>query len=177
MNVAPAVAKAAMESGVARKDIKNFKAYRESLEAMDSISRGFVRTAINRIKSKTRANGGKIPKIVFPEGNSDRLLKALNTLSSEKICIPVLLGDEENIKKTIKTLELEDLDTVEILDPKKSDKYKDYVKSFYDLRSRKGILKTEAQRLMKDPYYYSACLLYTSPSPRDATLSRMPSSA
>jgi len=156
MTVAPAVAKAAMETGVAQKPIADLQAYRESLEALNSQSRGFIRSIINRIKTKAQANKTDVPIVVFPEGASTKILRALNSLHNEKIIRPVLLGYPEVIKEKIKELELDDLNEVPIVQPSKHKNYEKYVEALYDKRRRKGVLMAEAERLMSDPYYFAA---------------------
>src|SRR6185437_12618342 len=109
MNVAPAVAKAAMDTGVAQKPIEDLKAYRESLESLGSASRGFVRSIINRIRTKAQSTNSDVPIIIFPEGQSSKVLKALSSIQEERIIRPVLLGYPDIIKNKIKELELENL--------------------------------------------------------------------
>jgi malate dehydrogenase (oxaloacetate-decarboxylating)(NADP+) len=156
MNVAPAVAKAAMDTGVAQKPIADLKAYRDSLEALNSQSRGFIRTIINRVRAKSSALKKDVPTIVFPEGTSSKILRALNSLQHEKIMNPILLGYPEMVHAKIKELELDELKDVPILHPSKDKNYQKYVQAFYEGRQRKGILMAEAERLMADPYYFSA---------------------
>ncbi len=157
--VAPAVAKAAMETKVARKPIKNLELYKEELEAAQSFRQGFIRANINRIKSFSKKHRKPVPTLVFPEGNSSKILKALNTISHEEVMKPILLGKEETIRKTIETLDLENLANVDILEPTQFEKYNDYVDKFYQMRHRKGVMLAEAERLMKDPYYFASMLV------------------
>ncbi len=157
--VAPAVAKAAMDTKVARKPVKNLELYKEQLEAAQSFSQGFIRTNINKIKSYTKKSKGKKPKIVFPEGNSTKVLKALNTLASEDIIEPVLLGNIERIKETISELELDNLTNIEIITPRDHKDYAKYSKEFYKIRQRKGVMEAEAERLIRNPYYYASMMV------------------
>ncbi len=157
--VAPAVAKAAMDTKVARKPIKNLERYKEQLEAAQSFRQGFIRTNINKIKAYTKKTKGKKPKIVFPEGNSTKVLKALNTIASEEIITPVLLGNQETIKATIAKLELDNLSNIEILQPREQKNFSDYTKKFYSIRQRKGVMEAEATRLIRDPYYYASMMV------------------
>ncbi|OFZ15999.1 MAG: NAD-binding malic protein [Bdellovibrionales bacterium RBG_16_40_8] len=156
MNVAPAVAKAAMDTGVAQKPITDLTAYRESLEALHSQSRGFIRSVINRIHAKANAAKSDVPIIIFPEGTSTKILRALNSVNQERIVRPILIGYPEQIENKIKELELEELKNIPIIHPSKHEKYQAYVDAFYNMRSRRGILRAEAERLMADPYYFSA---------------------
>lgn len=156
MNVAPAVAKAAMDTGVAQKPISDFKAYRESLESLGSASRGFVRSIINRIKTKAQSTKSEVPIVIFPEGASTKILKALNSIHHENIIRPVLVGYPDVIQEKIKNLELEELGDIPIVQPTKHKNYDRYVQALYEARKRKGILMAEAERLMSDPYYFAA---------------------
>lgn len=156
INVAPAVAKAAMESGVAKKPIEDFKKYREHLESMQSIRRGFVRSHMNRVKTAARRRQEPVPSIIFPEGKSAKILKAINMLKNEKVVRPILLGDEDIIREKIQELDLEGLSDVTIWQPEKHPRFNEFVDKFFELRKRKGVMKAESERLMADPYYFSA---------------------
>lgn len=157
--VAPAVAKAAMESGVAQKPIKNFEKYKLKLASFQGRRRGFIREIINKVKRKNKSRSWDLPRIVFPEGNSKRTLKAINMLYEEKLMCPMLLGDPEEIRQLIQEMELDNMDGVEIINPGQSTQFASYVKTFYEMKQRKGILKKEAAQLMKDPNYFGAMML------------------
>lgn len=86
LKVAPAVAKAAMDSGVAQTPIADLDAYAHQLETLQSKTRGFIRTLMNRVKAKAQANKADLPTIYFPEGRSGKILKALNSIIHEKVC-------------------------------------------------------------------------------------------
>ncbi len=154
--VAPAVAKAAMESGVARKEITNWEAYHDRLEAYQGPSKAFIRTAIHRVHKN--ASNTDIPKIVFPEGHSNKVLKALKILVDEKICEPILLGTPERVREKIRLLELKTLEKVQIIQPSQAPQFKTYVQELFNKRQRKGVNLTEAQRLMSDPNYFAAMM-------------------
>lgn len=157
--VAPAVAKAAMDSGVALKPIRDFKEYEESLEALQGKMRGFIRTQINKVITRSEQKKKPVPKILFPEGSSTKILKAINTVVTENVVRPVLLGYEDVIRQKIKELELDNLDNVEIIHPSQSENYHKYIEAFYEKRKRKGVLRAEAERLMADPNYFSAMMV------------------
>jgi malate dehydrogenase (oxaloacetate-decarboxylating)(NADP+) len=161
MNVAPAVAKAAMDTGVAQKPIEDFEAYRESLESLGSASRGFIRSIINRIKTKAQSTKSEVPIVIFPEGNSTKILKAINSIRREGIVRPVLVGYPDVITKKIKELDLEDLEDIPIVQPTQHKNYEKYVQLYYEARKRKGVLVAESERLMSDPYYFSAMAVKT----------------
>lgn len=159
MRVAPAVAKAAMESGVATKKIEDWDSYLERLEALQGPSKVFIRSAINRVHQNAEANGGELPKIVFPEGSSTKILKALSILVEERICQPILLGYPDRIKEKIAALEIHSLKNVPIIHPSSYPKYSSYVEKLYSLRQRKGVNLREAERLMADPNYFAAMMV------------------
>jgi len=154
--VAPAVAKAAMDSGMAQMPIEDLEAYREKLEALQSRTRGFIRTLINKVKSKSAAKQQSLPLIFFPEGRSTKILKALNTVMNEKVIRPVLLGEVGQVREKIREMELEGLDEVAIINPNRHPRFNEYVKQLYESRRRKGVMQAEAERLMLDPNYFSA---------------------
>lgn len=159
MRVAPAVAKAAIDSGVARKVIEDWDSYRETLEALQGPSKVFIRSAINRVHQNAEANNGELPKIVFPEGTSTKVLKALATLVEERICQPILLGYPERVKEKIAALDIPSLQDVPIIHPSTYPKYFSYVEELYSLRQRKGVNLREAERLMADPNYFAAMMV------------------
>jgi malate dehydrogenase (oxaloacetate-decarboxylating)(NADP+) len=87
----------------------------------------------------------KEPKrIVFPEGNEEKILRACQIILDEEIAHPVLLGDRAQIEEKAKMLDL-DLKGAEIVDPISAPKFDTYVSKYYDLRNRKGITRTDAR--------------------------------
>ena len=171
-----AVAKAAVESGVAKQPIFNWEKYEETLYARMGNDNKILRMLFNRAKTNPK-------KIVFAEADHLDVLKAAQIVLEEGIGIPVLLGRKEIILDLMKEIEFDE--DVEILDPKgddHTDKLNEYAKIYWSQRQRKGITLYTAQKLMRERNYFASmmvnvCLLYTSPSPRDRTRSRMPSSA
>ena len=152
LHVAPAVAQAAMDSGVARRPIADMQQYRESLEALQGRSKQVMRTLINKAKANPK-------RIVFPEGEEDKILRAAHILIQENIAIPILLGDEKEIRSRIKTLNL-DLSNVEILDPMTCDKRGDYIDTMFEMRQRKGVTRAGAKRKIKvDNNYFGAMMV------------------
>ncbi|MBI4418772.1 MAG: NADP-dependent malic enzyme [Ignavibacteriales bacterium] len=138
---ATAVAKAAMESGVARSPIKNFEAYRDSLEARLGKSREVMRFFIHRAQQRPK-------RIVFPEGEEEKILRAASIVLEENIAKPILLGSRSLIAQRIKELGLE-LEGAEVINPSKSPHHDAYVTAYYDLRQRKGRTRYDAERDMK----------------------------
>jgi malate dehydrogenase (oxaloacetate-decarboxylating)(NADP+) len=149
---APAVARAAMESGVARIPISDFEAYRDSLEARLGKSREVMRVFIHKAQ--------KAPKrIVFPEGEEERILRASQIILDEKIAQPILLGSRTLIREKIHTLGL-DLEGVEFINPSKSPKLDEYVTQLFELRKRKGLTHNDAERLAKTNNVYGMMMVH-----------------
>lgn len=159
LRVAPAVARAAMESGMATKHITDWEAYHDRLEAFQGPSKAFIRTAIHKVHQQAEIQG-TLPKIVFPEGSSSKILRAINVLVEERICEPVILGYPERVREKIRSLDLDKLEKVEIIHPSAHPKFQSYVDEFYKKRQRKGINRSEAERLMADPNYFSAMMAH-----------------
>ena len=152
--VAPAVAKAAIESGVAQKKISDFEAYAQELNKRLGLDNKLVR----RITSKAKRN----PKrIVFAEAEHYKVLKAAQEVKDDGIAIPILLGREAKIRQLIEDNVL-DLDDVLILDPK-SDEQRDIRNQFgeilFDKRKRKGLTLPEAQKLMRERNYFGSMMV------------------
>ncbi len=151
---APAVAKAAMETGVARKPIEDFDKYREKLENMLDKSKEFLRVIYDKAKSNPK-------KIVFTEGDNDLILSACHELVSEKLLYPVLLTEDvDSLKEKIKQHGLPE-DKIEIVCPLVDENYPDFVAKYYDLRKRKGVTPADAQKKMLDPHYYGSMMVKT----------------
>ena len=156
LRIAPAVAKAAKTSGVARFPITNYSKYKERLESLQGASKEFVRDIINNVKKTVRSQKHSLPKIIFPEANNSKVLKAISQILEEGFAQPILLGDEEYILKKIKNLRLDELKDSPIFKPHSHLEYDKYVKELHRLRNRKGVHFREAQRLMRDTHYFAA---------------------
>ncbi len=136
---APAVAKAAMETGVAKIQV-DIDEYKEQLEARLGKSREMMRIMIHKAQKSPK-------KVVYPEGENDKILRAAYIVKQENIATPVLLGREEIIKARIKALQL-DLNDVEIINPEKSPQYDAYCDELFKLRQRKGLTMSDVQKFM-----------------------------
>ncbi|MBJ6726765.1 NADP-dependent malic enzyme [Geomesophilobacter sediminis] len=139
LRVAPAVAKAAMDSGVARQPIEDMDRYVESLEALQGKAKETMRFIINKAKCDPK-------KIVFPEGENEKILKAAYILIEEGIAEPVVIGHRKRIEKLMADLGLEGIN---IIDPEDSELTDRYAQEFYRMRQRKGITLSEAHRVMR----------------------------
>ena len=140
LRVAPAVAKAAMDSGVARMPLEDVDRYIECLEALQGKAKETMRLIINKAKCDPK-------KIVFPEGDNEKILKAAYTLIEEEIAQPILIGNRKKVLDKITELGL-DLN-VTIIDPEDSELTEGYAQELYRLRQRKGVTLSEARRIMR----------------------------
>jgi len=138
---ASAVAKAAVDTGVARIPIDDIEAYKERLESLLGKSREVMRMAINKAKRDPK-------KIVFPEGWEPKILRACQIIVDEKIACPVILGSKANIEKKAANLNV-DLTGIEIVDPMVSESLETYAEKLYKLRARKGMTKSSAEDQLK----------------------------
>jgi malate dehydrogenase (oxaloacetate-decarboxylating)(NADP+) len=154
--VSVAVAKAAVDSGVARKPIKNWDAYKQQL----SERLGYDNKLVMNIRQKARQE----PKrIVFAEGCDFKVLKAAQFVHHEKIANPILIGDENKIREIILENKL-DLDDVPIVDLQKSvsnEKRLKFAEILYEKRKRKGMTLNEAIEKMYNADYYGAMMVET----------------
>ncbi len=152
--VAPAVAKAACESGVAREVIKDFGQYALELEARLGQSAEFMRSIRSRLDKSNKK------RIVFPEGTNTRILRAVDTLIDEGKIEPVLLGTPEEVHTKMDSLGLGFLkDKVEIIRPSASEHFKEYYHSYHEERKRRGATLALSQDLMKRGNYYGAMMI------------------
>lgn len=151
--VAPAVAAAAMKTGVARKPIDNMEAYRDALESRFGRAKEIMRVVIHKAQREPK-------RIVFPEGMEEKILRASQIIVDEKIAEPVLIGDREVIRERIKMLDL-DLNGVEIVDPVHSQKFDAYSSKYYDMRKRKGVTQADARTLVRRPINYGMMMVHT----------------
>ena len=141
LRVAPAVAQAAMDSGVARSPIADMGEYLERLEAMQGRSKQIMRTLINKAKTCPK-------RIVFPEGEEEKIIRAAHILVDEGIAKPILLGDEAEIRLNAAKLNA-DLSGITIIDPSSSELVESYTETFFTMRQRKGVTLAEARRTIR----------------------------
>lgn len=151
--IAPAVAKAAMDTGVARKPIEDFEEYKMQL----NIRMGRTEKIMARMYQKARIN----PKrIVFPEGEQPTMIKAAQMSVDAGIAHPILLGSRTVIRQLAEEHGY-DLEGIEIINPIKFEKIEEYTQEYFNLRQRHGIIKTEARKRMKTrPNYFGAMMVH-----------------
>lgn len=152
--VAPAVARAAMESGVARKPITNWESYDEELSKRLGHDNKLTKVITNRAKQNPQ-------RIVFAEADTYKILKAAQIVKDEGIARPILLGNKEKIQKLIKEHQL-DLGDIPIIDPRIDSDNLDYFgELFFKKRARNGYNYHEARKIMKERNYYGAMMVET----------------
>ena len=154
--LAPAVAKAAIESGVARIKITDWEAYEIELNKRLGLDNQLSRILSNKAKSNPK-------RVIFADAENAKILKAAQMVVEEGIGYPILLGNENRIKKIAEENAV-DLDEMPIIDPK-SDEHEELRKEFGELfftkRQRKGINKYEALKAMKDRNHFGAMMVET----------------
>lgn len=152
--VSAAVAKAAIETGVAKNTITDFEAYKLSL-----IKRIGKESTIMRNLTQTAKSNPK--RVVFAEGDRFEILRAAQIVKEEKIAIPIILGKKNKIQQMIKDymLDLEDVEIVDTNAEEDSDRYNQFVDFIYSKRQRKGISKSDAKKLLRDRNYFGSCMV------------------
>ncbi|SNR56217.1 NADP-dependent malic enzyme [Lutibacter flavus] len=151
--VPPAVAKAAMDSGVAREPILDWELYKENLAQRLGTGSKLMRMLSARAKSNPK-------RVVFAEADHLNVLKAAQIAHEDGIAIPILLGSEKIIKELM--LEINFEGDVEIIDPKSDDEKerKDrFAKIYWESRKRKGITYIDARKLMRERNFFAAMMV------------------
>jgi malate dehydrogenase (oxaloacetate-decarboxylating)(NADP+) len=150
--VAPAVAKAAMDTGVARRPIEDLAKYRESLERIMGRSREVMNLVIHK------AQAAPSHRLVFPEGEHETIIRAARAVVDQRIARPVLLGRPEVIEEKARQLgfALHDYDNIDVM---KSPRVGDYADALYQLRARKGMTPAEAAQQVLDPTVFGLMMV------------------
>ncbi|MFK7988955.1 MAG: NADP-dependent malic enzyme [Sandaracinaceae bacterium] len=149
--VAPAVAEAAMSSGVARESI-DLAAYRAELERKLSPTRRVMWNVTRFAKSDPG-------RIAFPDGEDDAILRAAEIIVSDRIATPVLLGRPRMIASKAKMLGV-DLSGVEIIDSEDPPRMEAHANALFELRGRRGMTLAAARRLLRRRIYYALSMLH-----------------
>jgi malate dehydrogenase (oxaloacetate-decarboxylating)(NADP+) len=156
--VTPAVAKAAMESGVARIEIKDLSEYATTLQNRLGQASQFIKGAREKLATHIKKKGAKT-RMVFAEGINTRVLQAAKILSEDSLIQPVLLGSRTRIHKKMESLGLESLKDIEIINPRKGPDFDTYVKEFTKIRRRSGISRYHSEDLMAQENYYGSMMV------------------
>ncbi len=150
--VAPAVAKAAMDTGVARIKV-DLEEYKERLQKRLSRRHQVMSTVMTKAKKK-------LTRIAFNDGEHVRILQAARILKEEGLCEPILLGNVEQVTKNMKEAGLEDdLAGVKIIDPQNSPEAERYAEEYWKLRHRRGVTKDVARVRASQRSYYSSLMV------------------
>src|SRR5215475_5394327 len=148
---AVAVARAAMESGVAQEPV-DLDVYREQLERRLGKAHEVARMMVHKAKTQPKT-------VVFPEGDNEKILRACHTLIEEKIAVPILLGEAGAIRRNIAELGLE-LNGVRIADPQTSPLRDRYIQELFRLRQRRGMTLTEARQQISNRNIFGSMMLH-----------------
>lgn len=149
--VAPAVAKAAIETGVAKITEVDWVKYEEELKERLGLSKEIVRVMIHKAQKYPK-------KVVYPEGEEENIIRAAHTVAQDGIAKPVLLGNEKFIKKEIERIGYE-VNEFLIIDPETCDKCDVYADAFFKKRQRRGATLWDAKNLIRKPNYYGAMMV------------------
>ncbi|MDY0082623.1 MAG: phosphate acetyltransferase [Ignavibacteriaceae bacterium] len=149
--VAPAVAKAAIETGVAKITEVDWVKYEEELKERLGLSKEIVRVMIHKAQKYPK-------KVVYPEGEEENIIRAAHSVAQDGIAKPVLLGNEKFIKKEIERIGY-DVNEFKIIDPANCEKCGAYAEAFFKKRQRRGATIWDAKNLIEKPNYYGAMMV------------------
>ncbi len=154
--VAPAVAHAAMESGVAQHPITDWKAYEVELNKRLGLDNQLLRILSNKARNNPK-------RVVFADADNLKILKAAQIVYDEGIAYPILLGNEKKIRAIAQTNKI-DLTELPIIDPTSDDaeeKRNTFAELYFEKRKRKGVNFYESKKVMKDRNYYGSMMVET----------------
>ncbi|MEI9917250.1 MAG: NADP-dependent malic enzyme [Bacteroidota bacterium] len=150
--VSPAVAKAAMESGMATNPITDWGAYHQQLLKRIGIDEKLTSRILDQAKKNPK-------RVVFAEADNQKILKAAQVIQDEGIATPILLGNREQITKLIEEYKL-DLDACKIIDPREEqEKLDSYAKVLFEKRQRKGMTYYDARKLLQTRNAFGAMMV------------------
>jgi malate dehydrogenase (oxaloacetate-decarboxylating)(NADP+) len=164
LKVVPAVAQAAIDSGVSRYQMPTGATYVRQLEKLLGPER--------EVMSKITASAQQKPKrIVLPEGNHPVMLRAAHVVAKEGIAHPLLLGARDEIGTLADSLHIP-LDGIEILDPLEGPFFDEFVRRLFEIRQRKGWTLLETQSQLKNPYVFGAMMVRNARHPLSGKVAR-----
>lgn len=153
--VAPAVAKAAMDSGVAQHHITDWDAYESELKNRLGLDNKLVRVLTEKAQNNPK-------RVVFAEADNIKILKAAQTAQDEGIATPILLGNRAKIENLIQEYAFDFGENVNIVDPKSDEeepKRIQFGKAYFEKRKRKGVTEYEAVQLMRERNHFGAMMV------------------
>jgi len=144
LRIAPAVARAAMESGVARRPIADFDAY------ADRLSRFVFRSGLMMKPLFAKARAAR-KRVIYSEGEDERVLRATQVVLEDRLAVPILIGRPEVIRERVKRYGLRMNAGVDfqIVDPERDPRYRDYVATYLEVAGRKGVTPDAARTLVR----------------------------
>ncbi|MGB0193443.1 MAG: NADP-dependent malic enzyme [Candidatus Micropelagos thuwalensis] len=152
-DIPPAVAKAAMETGVARKPIVDMDAYRDRLSARLDPAAGSLQVIFNKVRQKPK-------RMIFAEGEQEQVIRAAIAYKDAGLGEPVLIGRDEIVLENMKSIGLGDRDDLEIANTSKSERVNDYAAYLYNRLQRKGFLERDVMRMVSnDRNIFGSCML------------------
>jgi len=154
--VAPAVAKAAMDSGVAKINIEDWEAYELELKTRLGLDNKLIRNITEKAKRNPK-------KVVFAEADHYKILKAAQVAYDEGIAIPILLGKKEKIVNLIEEYKL-DFGSCEIIDPREDSQEKrrfEFADILFEKRKRRGLTLYECRKMMRERNYFASAMVET----------------
>ncbi len=155
-SVAPAVAKAAIESGVAQLKIDDWQAYELELKARLGLDNKLIRNITEKAKRNPK-------KVVFAEADHYKILKAAQVAYDEGIAFPILLGKRARIQQLIEEYEL-DFGSCEIIDPREESQEKrrfEFADILFEKRKRRGLTLYECRKMMRERNYFASAMVET----------------
>ena len=154
--VSVAVARAAMESGIAQKPISDWDAYELELSKRLGLDNQLMQYIFNQAKREPK-------RVVFADAENLKVLKAVQQVKDEKICTPILLGDIAKINELISAngLDLGEIEMIDTRSAEMADRVKHYGDLFFEKRKRKGLNKYEAHKQMQVRSYFASMMVET----------------
>ena len=152
--VSVAVAKAAIDSGVARIEIENWELYNDELRKRLGKDDRIIRNLTSRAKKNPK-------RVVFAEADNYKTLRAAQIVKEEGIAFPILLGDKTKIQALIEeySFDLRDVEIINPLEEKGSERFNRYVQHLYNKRQRRGITEAAAIKMIRDRNYFAASMV------------------
>jgi len=151
LNVPVAVARAAAATGVAQQPIEDYDAYRRRLEALLGRSRGVMQLIFDRAKRDPK-------RIVFPEGDQEKIIRAAKVLTDEGIAHPILLVRREEIAGLLHKYNVDE-SKITTIDISRSPDLDRYVERFHQIRKRRGITSADARRILNSRNYFAMMMM------------------
>ncbi|MGE0230252.1 MAG: NADP-dependent malic enzyme [Flavobacteriaceae bacterium] len=150
-----AVARAAMDTGVARRPIVDLERYKDSLSARQNPIAGTFQRIFEKVRRSPK-------RVVFTEGEEEQVIRAAYTFANNGLGVPVLIGRDETIRQMIAEMGLEPRDDIEVTNARLASRNADYADFLYQRMQRKGLMQRDCQRLVNtDRNYFAACMVAT----------------